>query len=282
MFEIAIKKELNHQDNSLMLDINTTINEGEFVALWGVSGSGKTTLLRILAGLEDADATLKFNTQLWQDASFKLPVQKRSIGFVMQEYALFENMSVEQNLLFVKKDKLLAQRLLDIVEMSPYAKRYPATLSGGQKQRIALCRALMHSPKLLLLDEPLSALDATMRQKLQRELRVLHKEFSLTTIMVSHDAAEIYNIADRVLLLEDGKILKDGTPQDIVLKKAKDVKLSFDAEVIELVQKEQGYFAVVVVKQVVVEVSVEKSQYEKLEVGMRVEVGAKEFVPTLV
>jgi len=140
----------------------------------------------------------------------------------------------------------------------------------------------MHSPKLLLLDEPLSALDATMRQKLQRELRILHKEFSLTTIMVSHDAAEIYNIADRVLLLEDGKILKDGTPQDIVLKKAKDVKLSFDAEVIELVQKEQGYFAVVVVKQVVVEVSVEKSQYEKLEVGMRVEVGAKEFVPTLV
>lgn len=282
MLEIAIQKRLNSSQNEMQLEFEATIEEGSFVALSGVSGSGKTTLLRILAGLEDSEGSIAFNKEIWQDSSKKLPPQKRSIGFVFQEYALFENMNVEQNLLFVKKDRALASRLLDIVEMSEFTQRYPATLSGGQKQRVALCRALMHSPKLLLLDEPLSALDATMRKKLQRELLFLHKEFNLTTIMVSHDISEIYNLAQRVIVIQKGKIVDDGTPKDILLKTTKNAKFSFEGEIVEMQQRELHYIAIVIVNQQLVEVALDKKEYDKLEVGMRVEVGAKEFVPTLI
>jgi molybdate transport system ATP-binding protein len=282
MLEIDIKKRLNGDaKNSTLLEFCTTIEEGSFIALWGVSGSGKTTLLRVLAGLEVSEGRVVFGSEIWQDGKKFLSPQKRSIGFVFQEYALFENMTVEENLLYVKKDKVLAQRLLDIVEMATFAKRYPATLSGGQKQRIAICRALMHSPKLLLLDEPLSALDTTMRRKLQNELQLLHKEFKLTIVMVSHDLSEIYHLAQRVLMLENAKIVKDGTPQELLLKNHTDVQFSFHGEIIELREKLKKYIAIVMVKQQLIEVEITKERFQSLEIGMRVEVGAKEFVPTL-
>ncbi|GKT31793.1 molybdenum ABC transporter ATP-binding protein, partial [Aduncisulcus paluster] len=165
--------------------------EGDFVALAGQSGSGKTTLLRILAGLEEAQGTIQVGDESWLDDTKSLPVQKRKIGFVFQDYALFPNMSVEENLLYVTKDKLLADKLLEMIELSELRDRFPNTLSGGQKQRVSLCRAMMNKPKLLLMDEPLSALDPNMRTKLQYEILTLHKEFGTTTIMVSHDPSEI-------------------------------------------------------------------------------------------
>lgn len=205
MIELQISKKLNNID----LDISLNIQEGEFLAICGKSGSGKTTFLRVLSGLEDSDSTIKVANKIWQDKTKKLPPQKREIGFVFQNYALFENMSVEQNLLYVQKDKELCEYLLKTTELYELRKHYPKTLSGGQKQRVALCRALMGKPKILLLDEPLSALDTKMRKKLQDELKFLHKKFKLTTILVSHDLLEVYKMATRVVEFEDGKIKKD-------------------------------------------------------------------------
>ena len=204
MIHIDIKKDLK----DFSLNISLDINSGEFLALQGKSGSGKTTLFRIIAGLEKAKGEIVVDKKVWQNEKISLPPQKREIGFVFQDYALFENMTVLENLLFVKKDIKLANHLLKITELETLKNRYPANLSGGQKQRVSLARAMMKKPKILLLDEPLSALDMDMRLKLQNEVRALHNEFGTTTIMVSHDIAEIYKLADRLAVIENGKIVR--------------------------------------------------------------------------
>jgi len=177
MIKIAIKKNLRNFD----LDVDLTIKKGEFVAIGGRSGSGKTTLLRVIAGLEKSKGKIIVDDEVWQDERNILAVQKREIGFVAQDYALFENMSVLQNLLYVKNDKKLANHLLDLSSLSHYKNLYPKELSGGQKQRTALIRAMMRRPKLLLLDEPLSALDPDLRSGIAKEIINLHNEFGTTT-----------------------------------------------------------------------------------------------------
>jgi len=204
----SIKIVINGTD-FLNIQCNILIKRGDFVALTGKSGSGKSTLLRVIAGLEDANGKIEVFNKKYLNNSLFLPPQKREIGLVFQDFALFENMSVEQNLLYVNRDKELANRLLELTELQEFKKRYPQNLSGGQKQRVALARALMKRPKLLLLDEPLSALDLNIRQKLQQEIANIHKEFKLTTIMVSHDRAEIYKLSNRVIELENGQVIKD-------------------------------------------------------------------------
>jgi molybdate transport system ATP-binding protein len=224
MIDLKIKKELHGAKGVMDLELKLTIQEGSFVALHGKSGSGKTTFLRVLAGLEDAHALIKVGANIWQSETKNLAVQKREIGFVFQDYALFENMTVEENLLYVQADKALAKHLLELTELYELKERYPHSLSGGQKQRVSICRAMMKKPKILLLDEPFSALDTKIRNKLQNELLTLHKEFHTTTIMVSHDLEEIHKLASRILVLEEGKIIKDGSPQELL--KTKEV-LSF-------------------------------------------------------
>ncbi|MFA7022829.1 ABC transporter ATP-binding protein, partial [Aliarcobacter sp.] len=192
MISLNIKKELHGSNGVMNLDINLSLQNGEFVALSGDSGSGKTTLLRVLAGLEEAFGEIIVDGEIWLNEKIKKPIQKRDIGFVFQDYALFENLSVIDNLLYVKKDKDLAKQLLSLTDLYELKNRYPSSLSGGQKQRVSLCRALMKRPKILLMDEPLSALDPHMRLKLQDEILTLHKEFKTTTIMVSHDPSEMY------------------------------------------------------------------------------------------
>ena len=216
MVQIAVQKELHGAYGSFTLDVECTINQGEFVALSGKSGSGKTTLLRIIAGLQNAHGSITAWQTPWQTDTYSLPPQQRKIGFVSQDYALFTNMNLLRNLLFVANDRALASHLLDIMELQNLAHKYPHQLSGGQQQRVALARALMRRPKLLLLDEPLSALDATMRLKLQKALLRLHKEFDLTTIMSSHDMADITTMASRLIVLDNGHIIQDGTPQQLL------------------------------------------------------------------
>jgi molybdate transport system ATP-binding protein len=215
MINVNISKELFSSSGKIDLDINLSIESGSFIALTGESGSGKTTLLRILAGLDEAKGSIKVSNRVWLDESYFLPPQQREIGFLFQDYALFPNMTVVEQLLFVKKDQELASHLLDVTGLIELKDRYPNSLSGGQKQRVSLSRALMRRPKLLLLDEPLSALDSKMRTYLQKEIVQLHRELKTTTILVSHDNSEIYKMADRVLVLESGKIIEDGTPDEV-------------------------------------------------------------------
>lgn len=282
MIKIDINKPLHGSSGLMNLEVNLNIQKGSFLALAGLSGSGKTTLLRILAGLEEAKGNIIVDDEIWQDEKTTLPPQKRQIGFVFQDYALFENMSVEQNLLYVKKDKELATKLLEMTDLVELKNRLPKTLSGGQKQRVSLCRAMMNRPKLLLMDEPLSALDPAMRTKLQNEILNLHKEFDTTTIMVSHDPSEIYRLANQAVVLDKGKIVNQGSPKDVLLKTAGSQKFSFEGELLDIVKVDVIYIAIVSIGQQLVEIVVSSQEAQNLEVGSKVRVSTKAFTPTII
>jgi len=281
MIKIDISKKLHGASGAMDLKIDLELEEGSFVSLSGESGSGKTTLLRILAGLEEAEGNIEVSGEIWQDSKSRLSTQKRGIGFVFQDYALFANMSVEQNLLFVKNDKQLCQKLLEMSGLSELKGRMPNTLSGGQKQRVSLCRAMMSRPKILLMDEPLSALDPSMRSRLQVEILALHKEFGTTTIMVSHDPSEIYRLSQRVVKLHLGRVVEDGTPKDVLLKTSGSQKFSFEGELLEILKVDVIYIAIVSIGQQLVEVVISSSEAKSLEIGSRVSVSTKAFAPTL-
>ncbi|MEA1917356.1 MAG: ATP-binding cassette domain-containing protein [Campylobacterota bacterium] len=281
MIKIDINKKLHGSNGDMELSVNLEINEGDFVALAGQSGSGKTTLLRVIAGLESATGSLQVADEKWLDGKKVVEPQKRGIGFVFQDYALFANMSVMQNLLFVKKDEELANHLLELTELYELKKRLPNTLSGGQKQRVSLCRAMMNRPKILLMDEPLSALDPSMRTKLQHHILTLHKEFGTTTIMVSHDPSEIYRLASRVVVLESGQIVNDGTPKDVLLKTSGSQKFSFEGELLEIIKVDVINIAIVSIGQQLVEIVVSQSEANSLHVGQIVSVSTKAFAPII-
>ena len=281
MIKIDINKKLHGANGEMNLNINLDIKQGEFLALAGLSGSGKTTLLRILAGLESANGIINIDNNIWLNNKFCLAPQKREFGFVFQDYALFPNFSIIDNLLYVNKDKELANYLLKITELEELKNRFPQTLSGGQKQRVSLCRALMNRPKLLLMDEPLSALDPEMRTKLQSEILTLHKEFNTTTIMVSHDPSEIYRLANRIVVLNYGQIINDGTPKDILLKTKGSQKFSFEGELLDIIKVDVIHVAIVSIGQQLVEVVVGKNEMENLTIGQKVSLSTKAFTPTI-
>lgn len=205
-------------------EINLEIKTGELVALLGPSGSGKTSLLRIIAGLELADqGAIYFGKDNITDISTK----ERNVGFVFQHYALFRHMNVFDNVAYGLKVRPRKTRpskkeienkvleLLRLVKLEELANRYPAQLSGGQKQRVALARALAVEPKVLLLDEPFGALDAKVRKDLRRWLRRLHDEFHITSIFVTHDQEEALDVADRIVVMNEGRIEQIGTPEEV-------------------------------------------------------------------
>jgi sulfate transport system ATP-binding protein len=211
-------------DQTVLTAIDLTIAPGELVALLGPSGCGKTTLLRIIAGLETADAgALRFGEM---DAT-RLSVQERRVGFVFQAYALFRHMSVFDNIAYgltVRPRRARPSRreierrvadLLDMMQLAGFGARYPAQLSGGQRQRVALARALAIEPRVLLLDEPFGALDAKVRRDLRGWLRDLHDRTGLTTVFVTHDQSEAMELADRVAILNAGRIEQIGAPREV-------------------------------------------------------------------
>ncbi len=279
MIKINIQKLLHGSNGQMNLDVNLDIKQGEFLALSGLSGSGKTTLLRILAGLEEASGSIKIDDCVWLDEKFCLSPQKREIGFVFQDYALFPNYSVLENLLYVSKDKQLANYLLNITELNELKNRLPQTLSGGQKQRVSLCRALMNRPKLLLMDEPLSALDPAMRTKLQSEILTLHKEFNTTTIMVSHDPSEIYRLSNRVVVLNNGQIIKDTSPKEALLKTNGSAKFSFEGELLDIVKVDVIYVAIIAIGQQLVEIVISNLEAKNLVIGEKINISTKAFAP---
>jgi molybdate transport system ATP-binding protein len=199
------------------LCVKFKIPKGKFAVLYGVSGAGKTTLLRMLAGLDHPDeGRIEVDGDTWFSATPKVcvPPQKRKIGLVFQNYALFPSMTVRRNLEFAaeRRNDPGVDTLLEMVELKELQQRYPEELSGGQQQRVALARALIRRPKILLLDEPLSALDENMREKLQEQILRLHRDLDLTTILVSHDRSEIFRMADHVLAIHNGRLTFEGSP----------------------------------------------------------------------
>ena len=200
--------------------VSFEVPEGQLVALLGPSGSGKSTILRIIAGLEPADSG---EVELTGEDATNLPVQRRGVGFVFQHYALFRHMTVRQNVAFGLEVQRLEKaeikrrvdELLDLVQLAGYAGRYPSQLSGGQRQRVALARALAPRPKVLLLDEPFGALDSRVRDELRTWLRRLHDEVHVTSLFVTHDQQEAFEVSDQIVVLNKGKIEQMGPPQDL-------------------------------------------------------------------
>jgi sulfate transport system ATP-binding protein len=205
-------------------DVSLAAADKEFLALLGPSGSGKTTLLRVLAGLETPDSG---GVSFGGEDFLQLPARRRRVGMVFQHYALFRHMTVAENIAFGLKVRPRKERpdsaairkrvrdLLSLVQLEGLDKRYPAQLSGGQRQRVALARALAIEPRMLLLDEPFGALDAQVRRDLRRWLREVHDRAGVTTVFVTHDQEEALDLADRVAILRNGRLIQLGAPQDL-------------------------------------------------------------------
>lgn len=223
-------------DFAALDDVSLRLAPGEFLALLGPSGSGKTTLLRILAGLDYPDE----GTVRQEDRDFLAAgARERNVGLVFQHYALFRHLTVRENVAFglrvrprrTRPSKAqirdLVERLLKRVQLEDFGDRYPTQLSGGQRQRVALARALAVEPELLLLDEPFGALDAQVRVALRRWLRELHEELGLTTVFVTHDQEEALEVADRVVLMDHGKVEQVGTPEEVYRHPASPFVYSF-------------------------------------------------------
>lgn len=207
-------------DVKVLRDVSFTVHHGEFVTLLGPSGCGKTTLLRILAGLEIAD---EGDVILLGRSIIELPANQRPVNTVFQSYALFPHLNVFENVAFGLKSRKIAKPVvrqkvaeaLDMLQLEDFVKRYPHQLSGGQRQRVALARAIVNEPELLLLDEPMSALDAKLRAEVQIEIRRLQRKLGKTFILVTHDQDEAMTVSDRIMVMNNGTIEQSGTPTDV-------------------------------------------------------------------
>ncbi len=230
---IAVRHVSKHYGSFTALDdVSVRIPSGGLTALLGPSGGGKSTLLRIIAGLDTADSG---HVSIEGTNATKLPPQKRNVGFVFQHYAAFKHMSVAKNVAFgleIRKRpkaevKSKVEELLELVHLSQFGHRLPSQLSGGQRQRMALARALAVEPKVLLLDEPFGALDAKVRKELREWLRRLHDEVHVTTVFVTHDQEEALEVADQIVVINDGRIEQIGSPDTLYDEPANDFVMSF-------------------------------------------------------
>ncbi len=223
-------------DNTEVLkDITVDIEKGKIISLLGKSGSGKSTLLNIIAGFERSQSgTMFLNNKVLSDKNTFVEPQQRNIGFVFQNYALFPHMTIFDNITFgidslPKEEKIqVATKLLSLVHLNGYEARYPHELSGGQQQRIALIRAMALNPELILLDEPFSGIDTMLKAQIQKELLAILKATHKTAIIVTHDASEAMAMSDKIIYLDDGRIMQYGTPQNIYKNpKTKNIAKSF-------------------------------------------------------
>jgi sulfate transport system ATP-binding protein len=236
--------ELTHISKSFgsyqaLRDVSLSIHDGELVALLGPSGSGKTTLLRIIAGLDTPQRDTRSRIKFYAEDVAHRPAAQRRVGFVFQHYALFRHMSVFENVAFGMRVRPRAARptkaeidrrvheLLSLVQLDGLGRRLPSQLSGGQRQRAALARALAVEPRVLLLDEPFGALDAKVRQGLRAWLRRLHDEIHVTSILVTHDQEEALEVADRIVVMNQGRIEQVGTPEEVFHRPATQFVMEF-------------------------------------------------------
>lgn len=284
---IDVEKRMLTANGPMNLAVRASIPSGELIALFGESGAGKTTLLRILAGLVTPDKGLiKFGSTVWFESEKKIniPPQNRNISLMFQDYALFPNMTVEQNIQFAQpeKDYSKVNELLALFGMSEFRKRKPTSLSGGQKQRVALARALARKPQLLLLDEPLSALDAEMRTTLQDEIVQAHQLLGVTTILVSHDLNEVFRLSTQVFCIENGSITRTGKPEEVFSDNSISGKVQITGQIARI-EKQDTINIVTVISgnNQIIKVIAFDNDLENLRIGDQVMVFSKAFNPII-
>ena len=287
VIRIDIEKMMHTVHGAMLLSVNTSVELGELVALFGESGAGKTTILRILAGLLAPDKGLiRFGNSVWYDSEKKinLPSQQRNISFMFQDYALFPNMTAEQNIRFAQpvRNEPEVNELLGIFGLSEFGQRKPSGLSGGQKQRVALARALARKPQLLLLDEPLSALDADLRNILQDKIIQAHQMSGVTTILVSHDLNEVFRMATHVLCLENGVITRNGRPEEVFSDNSISGKVQITGKIARIDPQDTIHIVTVISgNNQIIKVIAFDSDLENLKIGDPVMVYSKAFNPII-
>lgn len=287
VIEIRVRKQMLTAHGLMDMVVETIVEMGKLVALFGDSGAGKTTLLRILAGLTDPDeGFIRFGQTIWFDSEkvINVPPQQRNISLMFQDYALFPNMSVEENITFAQPKANLneAEELLRLLGLAELRKRKPSGLSGGQKQRVALARALARKPQMLLLDEPLSSLDAEMRILLQDEIEKVHREWGITTIMVTHDLNEVFRLASQVFHLENGIIKRAGTPESVFSDTSISGKVQITGQIARIDRQDVINIVTVIVGGTqIIKVITFDSDLENLKIGDRVTVFSKAFNPII-
>ena len=287
MISLNLKKTLKSAGGNIDLDMQLTIEKGQFVTLFGESGAGKTSTLRMLSGLLKPDSgTIKVGETTWFDSckNIDLKPQQRKLGYVFQDYALFPNMSVRQNLEYAlqkNQDRTIIEELLEFAELGELDQRKPETLSGGQKQRVALARALVQRPEILILDEPLSALDLKMRIKLQEYLLQVHKKYKLTTILVSHDIGEIVKLSDRVFELQNGSVIKKGMAAEFFGLNKTSAKFRFSGEVLKIQREDVLYVISVLIGNDIIKVVADRTEANNFKIGDQVLVASKAFNPII-
>jgi molybdate transport system ATP-binding protein len=286
MIEFTLGKHLDSASGPLQLDVEARIESKSFVTLFGPSGAGKTTILRMLAGLlQPEHGRIVVDGVTWFDVArrINLPPQQRAIGFVFQDYALFPNLTVRENIAYAvpREEKEWVDELLDLTGLHQLRDRMPSTLSGGQRQRVALARAVARKPRLLLLDEPLSALDMSLRNQLQDELAALHRRFGLTTLMVSHELGEVFKLSEKVLRLEGGRIVESGTPREVFLQKRMSGRLNLHAQVLDVRREEVVHVVTLLIGQEVIDVVASEDEIAGLCIGDSVSMAARAISPYL-
>ncbi len=289
MIKIDIKLPINTTKGKKQLELNTCLKANEITAIFGESGAGKTTLLKIIAGLIKPEfGRIEVGDELWLDTqkNINLAIQKRKIGFVFQDYALFPNMSVKENISYAATSKQKVEELLSLMNLENLAKIYPKNLSGGQAQRVALARALAREPQILLLDEPLSALDFKMRSFLQDELVKILQHFKITTLLVSHDLAEIYKLSHRILELSDGKIIKDARTNEFFTSSNLSAKLRLSATLLEIKKSDILMIFTLLLNQDIVKITLSEEEflrtYKDVKIGDTLLLSIKAFNPIIV
>ena len=288
MIDLKLYKILKTSEGDLPLDINLQINNGELITIEGHSGAGKTTILRLIAGLIEPDkGKIIVDKKEWLNTENKifLPPQKRNVGFVFQDYSLFPNMTVYENIKFALNgdmDITHVNEIIEMMELEFLRDRYPSNLSGGQKQRASLARAIVRKPEILLLDEPLSALDNEMRLKLQDYILKVHRLFNLTTILVSHDISEIFKMSDRVIRLNRGKITNEGIAAEVFKEKYISGKFRFTGDVLKIENDDVVFIVSVLVGNNIIKVIATLEEIENLKPGDKVMIVSKAFNPLII
>lgn len=291
MIKIHIKHPIKSAKGDLTLEFNKEFKKSDLVAVYGESGAGKTTILRIIAGLvKPKYGFIQVGDEVWFDSekNIFLPPQKRKVGFVFQDYALFPNLNVRENLNFALegKDKSKIDKLLELMGLKQLEKSYPAKLSGGQCQRVALARAIIKEPELLLLDEPLSALDFKMRSFLQDEILKIVQHFKLTTLLVSHDIGEIYKLAKRVIELKEGQVVNDSPPNELFTNSNLSAKLQLSASVLEIKKADIIIVLTLLIGQEVIKITLSKQEFEQryhsLKIGDSLLICEKAYHPLVI
>jgi molybdate transport system ATP-binding protein len=286
MISFSLQKNLHTADGNMQLTIDCAIEKGQFVSLYGPSGAGKTSVLRMLAGfLQPENGYIKTDDELWYsyDERINIRPQQRKIGFVFQDYALFPNMNVKENIAFALakgESKKIVDELLELTGLTMLGNKKIQTLSGGQQQRVALARAIAKKPQLLLLDEPLSAIDNVMREQLQETLLNVHERYELTTIIVSHDVDEIIKLCDKIIQLEHGIVQQYVTPSEFFFNGTYN-PLDLTGSVLSVERDKTGDFVLILVSNRVLKIRPTEDNANNFKKGEKIQVVYIDDLPVI-